>query len=199
MGGFRLPLNRRYSRLTPHKFALGKKFRLPNQLLVDTNVPILANGTDKLDWSLLAGKCIDLILEIVKKGGLVLDDQNRIFDEYRDYLHFAGCPGVGDLFMKWVHDNQWNSAVCTRVSITCQDESNQVFAEFPDHPELKNFDVDDRKFVAVAHASPCKAPIIQAVDFKWWGWRLALEEAGIEVVFVDEDLAKKGYQAHLGG
>jgi hypothetical protein len=172
--------------------------KTPKLCLLDTNVPILANGTEDVLLTTVADKCIDVVMDIVRRGGLVLDDYDRIFDEYRNNLSLAGQPGVGDLFMKWVHENRWNEAMCRLVPVTCTDETNQTFAEFPASDALKNFDVNDRKFVAVANAHPEKPPIIEAVDYKWWGWKDALGESGVLVLFVDDDTAKAGYEKHSG-
>jgi hypothetical protein len=172
--------------------------KTPDLCLLDTNVPRLANGTDDVSLMTVADKCIDVVMDIVRRGGLVLDDGDRIFDEYRGNLSLAGQPGIGDMFMRWVHDNRWNEAMCCRVPVTCTDETAQSFAEFPTSPGLADFDVNDRKFVAVANAHPAKPPIVEAVDYKWWGWKDALTQAGVRVLFVDDDAAKAGYAKHCG-
>lgn len=170
---------------------------IPRWCLVDTNIPALANGTTDEELSKLSDDCIDMLMHLKKQGGLVLDEGDRIFDEYRTNLRLSGQPGFGDQFMKWVHDNRWNEQHCRQIPITCTDESNQIFEEFPEHPDLKDFDVSDRKFVAVANADHLNPSIMQAVDYKWWGWKDALKEAGIEVRFLDPTLAKRKYKEHL--
>lgn len=111
---------------------------------------------------------------------------------------WTGHEKAGDLFMKWVHDHRWNEALCCRVPVTCTDEAAQVFAEFPAFDGLRDFDVSDRKFVAVANAHPEKPPIVEAVDYKWLGWKNALAKAGIGILFVDADAAAAGYAKHCG-
>jgi hypothetical protein len=172
--------------------------KLPRWCLVDTNIPALANGTSDEELFDISDDCIDILMSLKKQGGLVLDEGDRIFDEYRANLRLSGQPGVGDQFMKWVHDHRWNEQHCRRIPITCTDESNQIFEEFPEHPQLVEFDVSDRKFVAVANADSTNPPIMQAVGYKWWGWKSALKEVGIEVMFLDPALAKRKYDEHLG-
>jgi hypothetical protein len=159
---------------------------LPRKCLVDTNVPKTANlalkpdpKSDVSDECVLA--CIEAIEHVKKTRGLIIDAGDEIFDEYRRQLSMRGQPGVGDGFMKWVHDNRWSLRASQRVSIT---KNNDSYDEFPVHEGLDHFDRSDRKFVAVANAHPDKPPILQATDTKWWGWKNALAEVGIDVEFI---------------
>ncbi len=168
---------------------------LPKKCLVDTNVPKTANlAIDPVaipdELLLCVQACIESIQHVVAKGGLVLDASNEIFDEYRQQLSMQGQPGVGDRFMKWVHDNQYSFPDGDRVEITKNGES---YDQFPDHSGLKRFDNSDRKFIAVANAHPDKPPVLQATDSKWWGWKDALREVGITVCFLCPDYVQKKY------
>lgn len=168
---------------------------IPRPCLVDTNVAIVANGRSEQADDSLVEKCIDALLQITHKGGLVIDECGLIFEEYGKNLSFSGQPGTGDLFMKWVHDYQWNTDFCERRAITERNDE-RMFDEFPDAPALKDFDRSDRKFVATANAGNPKMPILEAVDFKWWGWKDALAEEDIAVFFLDEKAAEAGYKKH---
>jgi hypothetical protein len=173
---------------------------ISRKCVVDTNVPKTANLAvdpasipNELAVCVLA--CVESIEHVVKKGGLVLDAGDEIFDEYRQELSMSGQPGVGDRFMKWVHDNRWKFPVADRVTITKIGES---YDEFPDHDGLINFDRSDRKFVAVANAHYKKPPVLQATDSKWWGWKDALAEVGITVHFLCPDYTKAKYAEKTG-
>ncbi len=173
---------------------------LPQKCLVDTNVPKTANLAlapskipQELTGCVLA--CVEAVEHVVKKGGLVMDAGDEIFDEYRRQLSMRGQPGVGDRFMKWVHDNRWKFPDADRVKITKNGES---YDEFPDHDGLTKFDNSDRKFIAVANAHPDKPPILQATDSKWWGWKDALAEVGITVHFLCPDYVKAKYTEKMG-
>lgn len=173
---------------------------LPEKYLVDTNVPKIANlalDPDSIpdDLTGCVVSCIKAIEHVVKKGGLVIDSGDEIFDEYRHELSMKGQPGVGDKFMKWVHDNRWGFPEVDRVTITKNGDS---YDEFPDHDGLTDFDISDRKFIAVSNAHPDKPPILQAVDSKWWGWKDALAEAGITVNFLCPDYIKVKYAEKIG-
>lgn len=174
--------------------------RLPKKCLVDTNVPKTANLAldpatipPELTGCVLA--CVEAVDHVVKMRCLVMDAGDEIFDEYRKQLSMRGQPGVGDRFMKWVHDNRWTLLDADRVTIT---KDGQSYVEFPDHHGLTQFDNADRKFIAVANAHPAKPPIIQATDSKWWGWKDALTEVGISVHFLCPDYVKAKHAEKMG-
>ncbi len=173
---------------------------LPKKCLVDTNVPKTANlalAADTIPQELISCvlACVEAIEYVVKKDCLVMDSGNEIFDEYRQQLSMKGQPGIGDQFMKWVHDNRWKFLDADRIKITKNGES---YDEFPDHEGLTHFDNSDRKFIAVSNAHPDKPPILQATDSKWWGWKDALAEVGITVHFLCSDYAKAKYAEKMG-
>jgi hypothetical protein len=156
--------------------------------VVDTNVAIVANdarlalddpGRRPIDC---IEACIDAVLRLTQSGGLVLDADGEILEQYSKYLSRAGQPGTGDVFMKWVHDNQWNEDVCTRISVT--QDAKRGYLEFPNDPALKGFDWDDRVFVAVVMAHPDWPTILQAVDAKWRKWEAALRANLVDVEFL---------------
>lgn len=169
--------------------------RIPLKCLVDTNVPKTANRS--LDPTTIPGElagcvleCVKAVEHVIKKGGLVMDAGDEIFDEYRRQLSMKGQPGVGDRFVKWVHDNRWKFPDVDRVAIT---KNKETYDEFPVHPDLISVDPSDRKFIAVANAHPARPPILQATDSKWWGWKDALAEVGIQVCFLSPDYVKTKY------
>lgn len=174
---------------------------LSTKCLIDTNVPVNANLATQSELKNWIPKecileCVKQIENITKNNAvLVLDSNNEIFNEYRNNLSLRGQPGVGDMFIKWVHDNQWNPQKIERIAITRNGDS---YDEFPSHENLKTFDLSDRKFVAVANAHPARPPILQATDSKWWGWKGALQEAGITVQFLCPNYARKKYKEKIG-
>lgn len=175
--------------------------RLPKKCLFDTNVPITANlalTPDKIPQELTGCvlACVEAVEHVVKNGGLVVDAGDEICGEYRQHLSMKGQPAVGDRFVKWVHDNQWKFPEADRVAVT---KKGDTYDQFPDHKNLSDFDISDRKFVAVANAHPEKPPILQATDSKWWGWKDALAEVGIAVHFLCPDYVKAKYEEKKRG
>jgi hypothetical protein len=161
--------------------------------VVDTNVPLIANGrsTAGPDCELA---CVRWLRDFMApgRGHLVLDDRFRILGEYRHRLDDSGQPGVGDAFLKWALTHMADPRRCTRVEIHPRGAEPQDFEEFPTTPELADFDPADHKFVAVSAAHPEKPPICQGFDSKWWGWQGALRTSGIEVEFLcPEEIARK--------
>jgi len=172
----------------------------PGKCVVDTNVPLTANlalRPHEVDAALLpcVMACVEAIEHVKKTKGLVLDAGDAIYDEYRNKLSLKGTPGLGDAFLKWVHDNRWSFPESDRVRITPRGDS---YKEFPEHPGLAEFDRSDRKFVAVACAHPERPPILQATDSKWWGWKDALEEAGVKVQFLCSEYAHATWAKKMG-
>jgi|TARA_B100000315_G_C14325734_1_gene472910 hypothetical protein len=65
--------------------------------VVDTNVPVVANGRRihaSIDCRLAAIEFLELLLQ---RGKTILDVGREIQEEYHRYLHPRGQPGVGDL------------------------------------------------------------------------------------------------------
>lgn len=167
--------------------------------VIDTNVPITANkslsiGDEPEELTSCISNCIEAIESVKETKHIVLDFNDEIYDEYKKHLSFSGQPGPGDAFFKWLEKNRWSFSESQRVVITKTAES---YVEFPDHHDLADFDISDRKFVAVANAHPEKPPILQAVDSKWWGWKDALEKAGIVVHFLCEKYIREKYKKKI--
>jgi hypothetical protein len=170
-------------------------FSMPQKCVVDTNVPKTANLAqdpsrvpDEIANCVL--NCVKAIEHVVKTGGLVIDAGDEIFTEYRQQLSMSGQPGIGDHFMKWVHDHRWQLPQEDRVTIT---KNGTTYNEFPENDDLASFDDSDRKFVAVANAHAQKPPILEATDSKWWGWKNALSSVGITVTFLCPDYIEQKF------
>lgn len=174
---------------------------LPMKCVLDTNVPKTANLATQPDFdSDVSDACVCTCIEAVehitnKRGLLILDTGDEIYNEYRKQLSMKGQPGMGDAFMKWVNDNRYNPEYCSQVTITTNGDS---YDEFPTHDGLNNFDRSDRKFVAVANSHEEKPPILQATDSKWWGWKDALAEVGIAVQFLCPEYVEAKYAEKMG-
>lgn len=173
-----------------------RKRRKPH--VVDTNVAVAANRRSGESYS-CASACAQALLRIKTSGLLLIDDGDRILTEYRRNCSTRGQPGMGDSFVKWVHDHRWRQDLVRAVAITPYEGDSADFLEFPRHRDLSKFDPSDRKFVAVACAHPNKPLILQATDAKWWGWNEALKACGIAVEFLCPKEIEQAYQRKFAG
>lgn len=150
-------------------------------VVIDTNVLLVANQQhqDISEECVLA--CTQKLLWAQQKGIIVIDDAYRIISEYCNKSDAKG-KGVGDVFLKWILQNQANTARVHQVTIT--ETLTDHFQEFPDQILQPDFDAPDRKFPSVANAHHDKPPVLQAADCKWINWQPALDAVGISVDFV---------------
>ncbi len=159
--------------------------------VIDTNVLLVANGSHGGASDACRKACIERLQTQQQRGVTVIDDGYRILSEYRNKTRPNQPKGVGDVFLKWLLQNQGNASRVHKVAIT--ETAPDEFAEFPDATLQPRFDAPDRKFAAVAHAHTCKPPIWQAADCKWLGWWPALQEKGVYVEFVCPDDVRRFY------
>ena len=160
-----------------------------SEVIVDTNVAVVANGFTQQASDECVERCVAELECIVNGCVVVLDSGGLILEEYQKKLNFSGHPGAGDSFFKWLFFNQANPEHCRKVAIT--PHADHGFEEFPDDPTLANFDRDDRKFIAVALASKINPPILNASDTDWWNYLDTLKQHGIEVSFLCPELMKR--------
>lgn len=157
--------------------------------VIDTNVPIVANGKDesvRLDCRIAA---VELLRDAIENGMIYLDIDGEIQTEYRTYLNPKGQPGVGDLFYREVINSHPK-----RVSRV--DVSKRADGEYVDVPQEivdAGFDPSDRKFVAVALKS--NAIVHNAVDSDWVDDRILLEGSGVKIIFLCGCDPKQWHQA----
>ena len=161
-----------------------------NAVIVDTNVIIAANN--KADHATLdcVQRCQQRLKQIVDhQQTSLVDDEWRILNEYKRYVNLETRKGIGDLFVKTLLQNLTRKTkICIMVHIEALGGSDTDFAEFPTIEALIDFDLADRKFIAVAIAYEReykqKATILQALDRKWEPFRTAFAEEGVLIDFL---------------
>lgn len=156
------------------------------EVVVDTNVPLVANGKAEQADLECEVACVRKLIQIQSEQRTLLDDKMLIMGEYRRNLSQSGQPGVGDAFFKWLWENQANEQHCRTVPLTVH--ADRGFVEFPDDARLSSFDLSDRKFVAVALASGTDPQVLNASDTDWWHDRQTLAEHGLQIVFLCPEL-----------
>ena len=155
-----------------------------NFSVVDTNVPVVANGRSEQADPDCVINCINVLIEINQQGIIILDDTRLILQEYIRNLSLSGQPGPGDAFMQWVFNVQGDTKYCKQVHITPCENDPTNFVEFPQDDRLITFDRSDRKFVAAALSSGSAPEVLNAVDADWAEHFMALCEAGVRIKFL---------------
>ena len=158
-------------------------------VVVDTNVLLVAEGRHEAASEECVLSCVDRLQAIMASATVVVDDGYRVLGEYQHKLDSTGGKGVGTAFLKWLMQNQAKPARVTHVTLT--EVAANRFAEFPVAALEADFDPSDRKFPAISNAHAQKPPILQAVDCKWLRWWPDLAAAGIRVEFLCPDDARR--------
>jgi hypothetical protein len=153
-----------------------------NRFVVETNVPIVANGRPDREGKIPSIDCriaaVRFLQELLKSGKILIDLAGEIQAEYRKHLNPNGQPAVGDRFYQAV----LNSAphLIERIELP-----KRYDGEYDDLPQALidvNFDPSDRKFAALARRE--RAPVINATDSDWLKDRAILDANGINVEFL---------------
>lgn len=153
--------------------------------MVDTNVPIVANGRPDSKGSKQPAvrarlRAIDFLEHVLKDGRILLDSEGAVQAEYHRHLNPSGQPGVGDRFYLAV----LQSALRRVERFPLPKRSDGEYADLPQEI-LDVFDPSDRKFAALARQQV--APVANATDSDWLHHRALLRRFGITVHFVCGD------------
>lgn len=151
--------------------------------VVDTNVPIVANGQpDPRDANPPSLGCrlnaVLFLQQLLSSDRVLIDLAGEIQTEYRNYLNPNGQPGVGDRFYQEV----LHSAPTRVERIDLPKFENGEYADLPQPIIDAGFDVSDRKFAALAHKE--RVPVANATDSDWIIHEKILEANGVRLKFV---------------
>ncbi|MBV8458579.1 MAG: hypothetical protein JO122_18420 [Acetobacteraceae bacterium] len=131
------------------------------QWVVDTNVPIVANGHsgsshEKTPSVLCRLAAVKFLQNILYSDQVLLDLEGEIQAEYP-----RGQPGVGDRFYLEVLRSSPDRVL--RVDLPRRDDGE--YADLPQSPIDVGFDPSDRKFAALANRHG--ATVANATDSDW--------------------------------
>lgn len=148
--------------------------------VVDTNVPIVANGSPTAAGSRNPTiecriACVRFLQGLVATGQLVIDLAGEMEAEYRRYLRPSGQPGVGDRFYQIV----LHSAPHLVERVELPRRADGEFAALPQALIDAGFDPSDRKFAAMAQQEGI--PVYNSVDSDWIEADAVLAAEAIEV------------------
>lgn len=148
--------------------------------VVDTNVPIVANGRPiEQETQRPSAACrlaaVDFLDNLLAKGHVLLDEAGEIQAEYLRHMCPRGQPGVGDRFLQEVLNSHPH-----RVSrLHLPRGADGEFQHLPRQLAASGFDPADRKFAALAVAGT--AQIANATDSDWVNHAATLARGGINV------------------
>ena len=153
-------------------------------LVVDTNVPMVANGCAQVDDQ-CRSICVNKLEYLMEQGTVAIDDKDAILKEYLNNFSSTGGQDVGDRFFIFVINNQYSGTRVKRVAVTPIDDERRSFEELPEN----TFDPSDRKFLAVAVVA--KAVVLNATDSDWGEHEPLMDELGVGVKQLCPQHAKK--------
>lgn len=145
--------------------------------VIDTNVLVAANGTETHADQACTLACARRLQETQDNAVLVLDAQRNIMREYQRRIGSESRNTAAKRFFVWA------SRTAPGLDVQLTPHANRVFEEFPPSDRLRDFDEDDRMFVAAAAVASQSRPTVlaNALDNDYAEHRAALQEAGIPV------------------
>lgn len=161
--------------------------------IIDTNVPLTAVTTDIAIPCRLA--CVQIVNQILKGEILVLLDENgEALREYRQQMYPDPNPsaGLASQFLMYLLNYQFNVERVRRIALRKDDNGHYLL--FPQNESLAQFDLSDRKWVAIAigyeNETDRKAPIVNATDSDWLHFEEAFQNLGVQIEFLCKSLLK---------
>ena len=149
--------------------------------VVDTNVPVVANGRDDDGGNPVSPLCrisaIKFLMELHASGKMLMDTQGEIQSEYRRHLNPSGQPGVGDRFYQSILQRAKNVEW-----VDLPKDAGGDYIDLPTEIVVAGFDPSDRKFAALSVKEG--APVVNATDSDWANDKELLEGNGIQIRFL---------------
>lgn len=151
-------------------------------IVVDTNVLAVAEGLNDEATDHCRQACVRIAQQV--RGGqlIAVDADDLIVREYIRVLKKADTSGVGTKLAQTLFRQRHDPQVCRRVQVTPADEPPGSFEEVP--AKLRDFDIDDHVFIAVAAADGRGTQVLQALDEEWWDRKQDFADSGIDVQFL---------------
>ncbi len=149
-------------------------------VIIETNVAVVANGQN-LD---VVESCIDackmFLIRAMRDHVTLLDANEEILHEYLGAISRQKPHGLGARFLIEALRQRYNEDRFRQIDLPKTDSGE--FVDFPDDPQLANFDPSDRKFVALAQRTG--TAVTNAIDSDWTNFIASLRANGIEVTFL---------------
>ena len=169
--------------------------------VIDTNVPLTAAGYNS-DASARCRAACEVFIERVLLGEVVavIDDEFAALDEYKKKVPPHGrSEDYAGRFLIHLYQNQGNESFVRMLALS--KSSTGELLDYPDtagawatnNPRCKQFDEDDKKWVALAvrfkAETGADATIVNAGDRCWRAFETHLSAAGLLLDFLCADAA----------
>jgi hypothetical protein len=151
-------------------------------VVVDTNVLAVAEGLHPEAPDVCRAACINLAEKLNEGLVTAVDAGDEIVSEYLSALKGAASSGLGKKTAQRLFRLRRDPSVCRQVVVTPTDAPPGGYEEVPE--QLRDFDTDDQKFIAVAAAAYSQPQIYTAVDGEWWDRKRDFLDAGLDLQFL---------------
>jgi hypothetical protein len=151
-------------------------------VVVDTNVLAVADGMHEGASPECVLACVQLARRVSDGQRLGVDSGDEILNEYLGTLRNGRTAGIGAKLAESLWRRRFDARVCHQIAISSIADPPGSYAEVP--VPLRDFDVDDQKFLAVALSEGGVPLVFQALDEEWWRRRADLIGNGIAVQFL---------------
>lgn len=149
--------------------------------MVDTNVFAVAEGMNAGASENCVDACSAVLLRIEAGYRILVDSSDEILSEYVSVLRAARTSGLAVKLADRLYRTRFGGQCCEMVEITPSDPPPGTYEEVP--AALRDFDIDDQKFIAVAASAGGASPIIAGVDGEWWDRQADFTANGLSVQF----------------
>ena len=143
-------------------------------VIIDTNVAVVANRQNVDVIESCVDACIRFLSTARDDHVVLMDCGDEIRAEYAKALRDRRPYELGALFLMHIYQQQYNPERVRRVSL--QKGTDGEFVDFPKVPELSSFDLDDRKFAALARKTGTS--VTNAIDSDWVDYLTVLNANG---------------------
>lgn len=151
-------------------------------VIIDTNVFAVAEGLNDDASEACVASCVALARRVQEGLPVTVDDSGLMLAELIETMKKSRSAGIGVKLAASLWRRRYDPQVCHQVTITPSDNPPGSFSEVP--TRLRDFDVDDHKFLAIAVAHGPGTQVFQALDQEWWVRRRDFAASGIDVQFV---------------
>ena len=156
--------------------------------IIDTNVPLTAAGNNDAADAACQLACVQIVKRIFEGDiVIVLDEDGETYKEYRNNMYPDPKGSLAGQFLMYFINCQYDLTRSCRVKL--ERKADGEYEDFPNDDEaLLKFDLDDRKWVAMARRfkkdTQKDAPIVNAADRDWRIFRSQLEKWGVQLEFL---------------